>query len=230
MCLCLRTGKCLNQSSVTRSLCVCVCGYARAHTRLCATRGSSSKRQEHRSEGDSAGRGTLGADTFPPVRARARAHSNTHTHTHTTVRHKPQGLASRETAPGPEGGSAAERGQEEGARQRGEPSIPLPGPGSPRAHRPRDTLADTRRRARAPSPLPRRLPSRRLPAGRWIPADPGAESTAHRAEPGRTEPRRARERARRAGRRSRAEPGRAGRSLQGSARRAAAAAGSRSGP
>ena len=138
------------------------------------------------------------------------------THAHTRAHtHKPQGLASRERSRLRDPNEAALLRAAGGGEPAGGALGSAPGPGAPRAHRPRDTLADTRRRARAPFPL--LLPSRRLPAGRWIPADPGAESTAQRQ---RAEPRADQaERASARGRRTElSRAGRAGRSLQGSTR------------
>lgn len=205
---------------------------ARARIRVCATRGSSGKRKEHRSEGDSAGRGTLGADTFPPRRARVRARTYTHSHitvTHTSHRASRTGRLLRDWREAAAPRAAGRRGRGSGGSPRSR--SPFRGP---RAHTSPETPSQTLVGAHA-HPLPSPFAS---PPAASRPDDgslqiPGlrAPRSAHRA-PRRAQADRAEasERARAAGGRSRAEPGRAGRSLQGSARRAAAAAGSRSGP
>jgi hypothetical protein len=160
-------------------VCVYVCVYAllRVPPEEAVARGRSIDPKETVRGGGRWGQ----TPSFLRAHTRARAHTHTHTHTHTHIVTHTSHRASqaerrlRDWREAELPRAAGRRGRASG----GSPRFRSPGRGAPRAHQPRDTLADTRRRARAPSLL--LLPSRRLPAGRWIPADPGAESTAHRA-------------------------------------------------
>lgn len=73
LCVCRHTGKCLNQSSVTRSLRMCVYVHACVcHQRKQQQEAGASIRRRQSGEGDAGGR-------HPPSRARAHTpHSHTH--------------------------------------------------------------------------------------------------------------------------------------------------------